>query len=89
MNDWQPIKTAPKNGIAFQARIPGYGEDNIIAWTGGLLNSDGDDCGGWCFAEDQEPPECWTDGVCWEVNADGLPSVKPTHWKPAQPSVSP
>lgn len=24
----------------------------------------------------------WTDGVCWDVNEDGVPSTKPTHWKP-------
>lgn len=80
--DWQPIETAPKDGTAFQARIPGNGDDNIIAWTNGLLNSDGEDSGGWYMAEDQEPPDGWTDGICWAVNDDGVPSIKPTHWKP-------
>ena len=78
---WQAIETAPKDGTPFQARIPGHGDDNIIAWTDGLMNEDGD-CGGWYFADDQDPPECWTDGVCWGVNADGMASVQPTHWKP-------
>jgi hypothetical protein len=78
---WYPIHTAPKDGTHIQAKIPGHGEDNIIAWMDGLIDSNGNDCGGWFFAEEQEPPDCWTDGVCWEVNEDGKPSAKPTHWK--------
>ena len=82
--EWQPIELAPKDGAVIQARIPGYGDDNMIYWLEGcLLDSDGNDCGGWAFAnEEQEPPQCWTDGVCWDVNEDGKPSVKPTHWMP-------
>ena len=80
--NWQDISTAPKDGTPFQARIPGYGDDNVIAWMGGLLDSNGDDCGGWYFVEDQEPPQCWTDGICWAVNEDEIPSVNPTHWMP-------
>jgi hypothetical protein len=77
-----PIETAPKDGTAFQAIIPGHGADNVLCWTDGLIGSDGRDCGSWAFASDQEPPDCWTDGYCWEVNEDGVPSVQPTHWKP-------
>jgi hypothetical protein len=81
-NAWQPIETAPKDGSEFQARIPGHGEDNVIAWDDGLLDSHGCDCGGWMFTRDQEPPDCWTDGICWTVNEDGSASARPTHWKP-------
>ena len=79
---WQPIATAPKDGTPIQARIPGHGEDNIIAWWGGLVGEGGEECSAWTVADDQEPPDCWTDGVCWAVNEDGLPSAQPTHWKP-------
>lgn len=79
---WQPIESAPRDGTAFQARIPGHGEDNVIAWYAGLMDSDGNDCCAWAFVSDQEPPECWTDGWCWEMNEDGDRSVHPTHWKP-------
>jgi hypothetical protein len=82
---WMPIETAPKDGTEFQARIPSHGEDNVIAWVGGLLNSNNEDCGTWAFTRDQEPPDCWTDGYCWEVNEDGKASVQPTHWKPLPP----
>ena len=79
---WQSMEPAPRDGTAFQAKIPGHGSDNVIAWTDGLIDSDGSECGSWYFAEDQEPPECWTDGVCWTVNEDGKASVQPNHWKP-------
>jgi hypothetical protein len=83
--EWQPIATAPKDGTPFQARIPGHGEDNIIAWACGLLDEQERDCGSWYFADDQEPPPCWTDGVCWALNEDGEPSAQPTHWKALRP----
>lgn len=81
-DNWQPIESAPQDGTSFQARIPGHGEDNIIMWIDGLLDSEGGDCGAWVFATEQEPPDCWTDGICWAVNEDGVPSAQPTHWKP-------
>ena len=84
MTDWQPFSTAPRDGTSIQARIPGHGEDNIIAYVPEyLMDSDGGYCGAWTFTTDQEPPECWTDGWCWHVNEDGVQSVKPTHWKEA------
>lgn len=84
MTDWQPIETAPQDGTAIQVEIPGHGSDFIVAWLEGFTDSDDNPCGCWALVEDQEPPDCWTDGVCWAVNADGLPSAQPTRWKPLQ-----
>lgn len=82
-NGWQPIATAPRDGTDIQAIIPGHGTDNVIAWqVDAFLASDETPCGGWAFTTDQEPPECWTDGICWQVNEDENASVQPTHWKP-------
>ena len=67
--DWQPIDTAPQDGTWIQVRIPNHGSDNEK------------DCGGWTFMTEQEPPSCWTDGICWDVNEDGVPSAQPTEWK--------
>jgi hypothetical protein len=86
---WQPIETAPKDGTEFQARIPGHGSDNVIAWQDGLLDGEGRDCGSWAFVTEQEPPDCWTDGWCWEVNEYGVASVKPDAWKHLPPCPEP
>jgi len=80
MDEWQPMETAPLDR-EIQARIPGHGSDNVIAWENGFLDSHGRDCGCWVFTRDQEPPDSWTDGICWEVNEDGEPSVQPESWK--------
>ena len=80
---WKPIETAPRDGTAIQARIPGHGEDNIIAWCDGFLDGNGVDCCAWAYVTEQEPPDDWTDGVCWEVNEDGVRSTWPTHWQSA------
>ena len=80
---WRPIESAPLDGSDIQARIPGNGSDNVIAWQDDAFrNGSNEPCGGWAFTTEQEPPECWTDGVCWSVNEGGVPSVQPTHWKP-------
>lgn len=78
---WQDIATAPRDGRPFQARIEGYGDDNIISWQWGLRDDEDRDCGGWAYMEG-EPPQCWTDGWCWASNEDGKPSARPTHWLP-------
>ncbi len=78
---WQPMKTAPRDGSWIQVRIPGHGDDNVVAWIDGLLDSDEKDCGGWTFMTEQEPPDSWTDGICWDVNEDGVKSDQPTEWK--------
>ena len=87
--DWQPIETAPKDGSVIQAIIPNNGSDNIIAWQGGFVDRDENDCGCWVFVENQEPPDDWTDGVCWSENEDGVPSTQPTKWKPILPKEKP
>jgi hypothetical protein len=80
-NGFLPMSSAPRDGTSIQAVIPGHGSDNVIAWVGGFLNSDEDDCYSWVFMSEQEPPDCWTDGVCWEFNESCKPSVQPIAWK--------
>lgn len=80
-NEWQPMCSAPRDGALIQVRIPGHGDDNIVGWGEGLLDSNGDDAGGWEFLEGLEPPNDWTSGICWIVNEDGVPSTQPTAWK--------
>lgn len=82
MTEWHDISSAPRDGTPIQAEIPGYGQDNVISWQSGFYDSDEQPCGAWVFVEEREPPGCWTDGVCWDVNEDLMPSVKPTKWRP-------
>lgn len=81
---WQSMESAPKDGTAIQAEIEGCGSDYVIYFETGLVDNNGFECSGWSIATDQEPPECWTDGVCWEVNEDGVQSAQPTRWKPLE-----
>ena len=83
MTNWNfNMDEAPRDGIDIQVMIPGNGADNVIAWQAeALLDSDGNWCGAWAFTRDQEPPDCWTDGYCWEVNEYELPSRQPIAWK--------
>lgn len=88
--EWRPIETAPKDGREIQAKIPGNGEHNVIAWqVEAFYNAANRPCGGWAFTTHQEPPDCWTDGVCWATNEDGVPSVQPTAWMPLPPKDTP
>lgn len=82
MSDWQSMATAPKDGTWIQAEIPGHGCDNIIAWAEGFMDSDENPCGCWQFMTEQEPPDDWTDGVCWASNEEGVSSTWPVRWKP-------
>lgn len=83
MSEWMSLETAPKDGTEIQAKIPGHGSDNVIAWVDqALFDTAGNFCSAWAFTRDQEPPDSWTDGYCWAVNEDGVRSVEPTHWKP-------
>lgn len=82
--EWMPIETAPSDGSAIQARIPGHGDDNVIMWLSDCVEDERGSCGSWVFVnEDQEPPDDWSDGYCWASNEDGVRSSWPTHWKPA------
>ncbi len=83
MSDFRDIETAPRDGTPIQARIPGHGDDNIIAWLTDTVEGENGPCGCWVFASEQEPPADWSDGYCWAINEDGERSTFPTHWKPA------
>jgi hypothetical protein len=34
----------------------------------------------WCADDADDAPECWSDGVCWGLNAAGFPSTQPVGW---------
>ena len=83
--EWHSMETAPRDGTPIQARIPGNGSDNIIMWLDCFIDAEDQDSCGWAFVhEDQEPPQCWTDGACWSSNENNEQSVQPIAWKPVQ-----
>lgn len=84
MSEWQSMETAPRDGTVIQVEIPNHRSDNMVYWLNDLVDDDGNFCGNWAFAYEQEPPECWSDGICWQTNEEGKPSIKPTRWKPAK-----
>ena len=82
MTDWRGIGSAPMDGTCIKVNIPGAGVTGSVVWMDGLLDSDGNDCSAWCWMDETDPPDCWTDGICWSVNEDGIASAPPTQWKP-------
>lgn len=79
MNEWQPMETAPRDRC-----IVVLLENNVttgfVWWESGFFDEDGKECGTWAWAEDS-PPDCWTDGYCWEVNEDLERSMQPIGWR--------
>lgn len=74
---WTPTELAPRDvplivkterGRIFRAKIAWLDDD--AGWT-------------WMTVEDGDPcPACWTDDVCWTVNADGERSDWPVAFMP-------
>jgi hypothetical protein len=46
------------------------------------MNEDSEECGLWIAAIEDFFPPCWSDGQCWESNADHIMSDQPVTWKP-------
>lgn len=49
--------------------------------AGAVVGAEGP-CGAWIAEEEGQHPPCWTDGICWERNAEGEPSDSPIAWMP-------
>jgi hypothetical protein len=57
---------------------------------GASLDENGRSCDQWQAAREGEHPPCWTDGACWESNADLSPSLQVDAWRfvrPAHPTT--
>ncbi len=81
MSEWQPMKTAPFDQ---EVELLVKGKPLRCIFTSGFASTIGEDCCCWQTEDefDEGTPECWTDGVCWEVNADLQRSAQPTGWRP-------
>lgn len=76
---WMPIETAPYETpvlvkvahMTFEAMLkPDAAE-----------NEEGS-CDQWVACHEGEHPPCWTDGACWQSNADEIESLQPVAWMP-------
>lgn len=41
-------------------------------------------CWSWCAFDEDDYPDCWTDGICWTSNDDQKPSDPVVSWRPAE-----
>jgi hypothetical protein len=76
---WQPIESAPYDT---PVRVKLGNSMTIVArlMPDASMNDEGKPCDQWQAQYEGEHPECWTDGACWESNADGLCSMQPRAW---------
>lgn len=81
--DWQPIKSAPKDGRDIEIRtFDGF--EMPARWERhGFEDEDGKSVGAWVATEEEKHPPCWTDGACWASNADEVQSDQPMMWRHA------
>lgn len=76
---FNPIDTAPLDGTPVEVKTAGGFTFKAAFQDHGFMNELEEECGCW-VAEGEGEPECWTDGVCWESNADERPSDPPIGW---------
>jgi len=83
--DWLPIESAPKDGTVIQVRCEdkNFAIEFLASWQVIPDSREDGDGWGWIAKNEDEHPQDWHDGICWESNADEVPSNSPTHWKPA------
>lgn len=83
---WQPIETAPYSkavevrvgGMTFLARL----------WPDHSVDQNEQSCDQWVADNEGEHPPCWSEGACWESNADEMPSLQPTAWRTVEDQPS-
>lgn len=70
-----PITAAPRDGTVILATTE-LGLQLTCRWLDTFLTEDEQPCGCWVATTDTYP-ECWSGGVCWESNVDGIRSDQP------------
>lgn len=81
MTEFQPIDTAPLDGTTITVKTAGGHIFRAAAYNG-FINEKEEDVWAWVAVNEGDYPSCWTDGVCWGENEDGIPSDRPVEWKP-------
>lgn len=79
MTEWQDMESHPRNGPV--RLLLEDGSELTASWEPGFVDGDEKDCWGWVAAEDSDYPKNWSEGACWESNADEVQSTQPVAWK--------
>lgn len=83
MTRWQPIDAAPYD-VPVQVKA-GRMHFAAILRAGASMTEDEVPCDQWQAIGDRFPKN-WSEGCCWESNADGLLSDQPTAWRTIEAS---
>ena len=78
---WQPIDSAPMDGTEVRLLLKSGRMVKASVQTG-FMNSEENGCACWVCSDEEDCPESWTDGACWDRNEDDKQSDQPTHWAP-------
>ncbi len=79
-NRWRPISTVPISEEPVRLLLES-GRELTASKRPGFTDCNGHDCWLWVCSDEDNYPECWTDGACWERNAADQRSDQPTHWQ--------
>lgn len=77
-----PMDTVPLDGRKIRFHMPD-GNSFMAEIVDGLVDANGDSCWCWGAVDEDEAPDDWTDGICWEQNENGKPSTYPVGWSPS------
>lgn len=78
MRSWRALETAPYDREV-EVRVSKRAFKAILR-KDASLNEDEQPCDQW-QATTYSYPRCWSDGACWESNADGVTSAQPEAWR--------
>lgn len=68
INGWSPVMAFKEPNDERAVEVMTYdGFKFIASFKSGFMTSDEEDCRCW-VAENDDCPEDWTDGICWESN---------------------
>lgn len=77
--EWQPIETAPY-GVSVEVKVEGGKSFPATLVRDGSMNDSERTCDQW-QADTDAYPRCWSDGCCWESNANEVTSKQPVLWR--------
>lgn len=78
MRIWHDIRTAPFDREV-DVRV-GRRIFRAVLRRSASMNEDEQPCAQWQATTDHYP-RCWSDGCCWESNADCVMSAQPEAWR--------